>query len=307
MAESTNPPFWSVMLPVFRPEADYLKRALGSVLEQDPGSADMQISVIDDASPDVDSEQIVKSAAGHRVQFLRNETNLGLAGCWNRCVQLARGQWVHILHQDDYLLPGFYKRMQKAASDHPNADLIAARSFEVDGAGIIVAITPRIPTLENGGTSVSEFYYTNPLRCPGVAVKREFYELRGGFRRDLTFTLDWEMWTRVISNGSGVVLPEILTAYRYSGKNEAARLCSSGEAFEDRSRLNKILAERYPDFDSRRAHRETCRSAIAHADGFRDAGDLKGATANLAFWNRNATVKQKCWRALDSFVRRVIG
>ena len=32
----------------------------------------------------------------------------GLAGIWNRCIERARGEWVHILHQDDIVLPGFY-------------------------------------------------------------------------------------------------------------------------------------------------------------------------------------------------------
>ena len=85
--------------------------------------------MVDDCSPEGDVAALVKSVAGDRVTFVRNERNLGMAGCWNKCVQIARGRWVHLLHQDDYLNPGFYERLEQAEKQHPDVDLLATRSF----------------------------------------------------------------------------------------------------------------------------------------------------------------------------------
>jgi cellulose synthase/poly-beta-1,6-N-acetylglucosamine synthase-like glycosyltransferase len=50
--ESCLRPFWSVMIPAYRPDAGYLRQALESVLQQAPGPEQMQIEVVDDCSSD---------------------------------------------------------------------------------------------------------------------------------------------------------------------------------------------------------------------------------------------------------------
>src|SRR5208282_2916526 len=53
LAPVRNPgarPFWSVIVPLYE-RRTYLKQCLDSVLEQDPGPEEMEILVVDDASP----------------------------------------------------------------------------------------------------------------------------------------------------------------------------------------------------------------------------------------------------------------
>src|SRR5947208_12120355 len=108
-------PYWSVMIPTYNPRADYLEETLNSILQQDPGPEQMQIEVIDDCSTDDTPCEITGRVGGGRVTFHAEPQNLGLANCWNRCIERARGHWVHILHQDDIVLPSFYDRMRKGA------------------------------------------------------------------------------------------------------------------------------------------------------------------------------------------------
>src|SRR6266480_6472474 len=108
-------PFWSVMIPTYNPRADYLEESLHSVLQQDPGPEQMQIEVIDDCSMDNTSSELVCRVGAGRVAFHAEPQNRGLANTWNRCIERARGNWVHILHQDDIVLPGFYDQLRKGA------------------------------------------------------------------------------------------------------------------------------------------------------------------------------------------------
>jgi glycosyltransferase involved in cell wall biosynthesis len=303
MTESTNSPFWSVMIPTYNPRPQCLEQTLRSVLAQDPGCVEMQIMVIDDASSEIDTESIVRAVGGDRIQFHRSEKNRGLAGSWNHCIECARGSWVHILHQDDFVLAGFYECIKTTALNHPDVQFIATRSYFVDRVGIIEGVTPRVQTLEKGGHSISDFYYANPIQCPGVVVQRDFYLQNGGFRADLNYTLDVELWARVIDQKGGVVLPDILAAFRVSGKSESSRLLRSADAFNDRIRLSLLFAERYSDFNFRRARREMCWEALLKARQFRQAGDLDSAAAYLTFWKKNATVNQKCCRTVSSIAR----
>src|SRR5215467_5604297 len=106
-------PFWSVMVPVYN-RTKYLEKTLASVLAQDLGPKEMQIEVVDDCSTLNDPEPLVRRIAGDRVNFVRNSRNLGLVANFNNCIGRARGHWVHLLHTDDYLLPGFYERLKAA-------------------------------------------------------------------------------------------------------------------------------------------------------------------------------------------------
>ena len=185
-------PNWSVMVPAYNPRLDYMTQALRSVLDQDPGPERMQIEVVDDCSTKVDVASMVKGVAGERVTYSRNQKNLGLAGCWNACIARARGVWVHILHQDDFVLPGFYKRLEDAAQSHPEAGLLASRSFYVDDQGIIQGVTFRLRNLEKGGHAVNDFYSFNPINAPEWLCAEIFMPGLVDFEKDLKYALDWE-------------------------------------------------------------------------------------------------------------------
>jgi glycosyltransferase involved in cell wall biosynthesis len=300
-------PFWSVMIPAYNPRRDYLEQALNSVLSQALGPDRMQIEVVDDCSDNPDVASMVRSIAGDRVAFSRNPSNLGLAGCWNACIERSKGTWVHLLHQDDYVLPGFYAHLESLAHANTEVALIAARSFQVTEDGVIEGVTGRILGLEHGGKDARELYYESPVRCPGIIVRRDFYERHGGFRSDLKFTLDYEMWTRAISTSGGLATPEVLAAYRYASGNETSRLIRTGEAFEDYSRLHRIFAHRYADFDIKRASRNICGTAISYSERLDQLGDHEAARACFTFWKRESTLSQKVRHLLGSAVRRVSG
>jgi glycosyltransferase involved in cell wall biosynthesis len=289
-------PFWSVMIPTYNPKPHYLERTFKSVLSQYAGVGKMHIEVVDDCSPDVDAEKMVRSLAGDRVHFSQTPENMGLAGCWNTCIARARGEWVHILHQDDYVLTGFYDEIERLARSIPHMGLIAVRSFFVDEKGVITGMTPRLQPLEKGSRNVESFFYGSPIQCPGVTVRRNAYENHGGFSSDLCYTLDWEMWTRIIGREGGVVSPQILACYRMSRENTSNRLARTGETLVDISRLHKLFTERYRDFNPNKANRRVCEFALEQAWLFSTLNDREAEQANLRYWRRHAPLYAKAKR-----------
>jgi glycosyltransferase involved in cell wall biosynthesis len=287
------------MVPTYRPREKYLRQTLGSVLRQDPGPEQMQIEVVDDGSQDVDVAALVKSIAGERITFSRNQKNLGLAGCWNTCIERSRGHWVHILHQDDYVLPGFYERLARAGQLHPEVSLLATRAFYVDTEDVILGVTDRLRHMEDGSCLVDDFFYATPIQCPGVVVKRAFYEAHGGFRSDLSFVLDCEMWARVVSTAGGLVTSEVLSCYRKSEINETGRLDRRAESLRDLERLNQDFAGRYAGFDRKKAARRVYDLALSQADRFSKTGDSAGTKANLDYWRRYAPASLRLRRLLQ--------
>src|SRR5262249_55421942 len=107
--DGVDRPFWSVMIPTYE-SGHRLQRTLESVLAQDPGPDEMQIRVIDDGTVVDDPRFLVNRVAGSRVTVWRHGRNVGAPVNFTTCVQQAAGRWVHILHSDDVVLPGFYER-----------------------------------------------------------------------------------------------------------------------------------------------------------------------------------------------------
>jgi glycosyltransferase involved in cell wall biosynthesis len=290
-ADGSSRPFWSVMIPTYNPPADYLKQCLCSVLMQDPGLEQMQIEVIDDCSTKVDVAALVQKIAGSRVKVFKAPQNLGLAGCWNSCIERSHGKWVHILHQDDYVMPGFYQKIKLTSEKHPQVALIATRSFIIGEDGHILTVSERLYNLENGGREVNSFFYVTPIQCPGIVVKRDFYEVYGGFRMGLKYVLDREMWVRVINSVGGVVIPDVLSAYRVSNGNESNRLNQTETGLIDFERLNQIFASQFPNFSIKTARALMCDMAWAQAWRYSVEGNLPASKYYSKYWKKNATAK----------------
>jgi glycosyltransferase involved in cell wall biosynthesis len=296
-------PDWSVMIPTFNC-ARFLRQTLGSVLSQDLGRDRMQIEVVDDCSTVDRPEVIVEDLGRGRVNFHRTPRNEGPTATFNRCIRRSRGKLVHILHGDDYVLPGFYAQVAALAARYPDLSLLATRSFFVDEEGVIAGVTSRVRGLEDGGHSVDDFYRGLPVQCAGVVVRRSFYERNGGFVRALTHTADWEMWTRAVAGGGGLVSPQVLACYRVTDGNDTGRLMRTGENLRDYLRLYDIFASRYPGWDRTWALNYVRLLAVRQANRFSERGDEEAYRANLAFWKELTPLHRRLRSYLGRLIRR---
>jgi glycosyltransferase involved in cell wall biosynthesis len=245
-ASKTEPFFWSVMIPCYNARPDYLEAALRSVLQQAP--PEMQIEIIDDCSPNGAPVELVWKIAGDRVAIHREEKNLGMAGVWNRCIERAKGEWVHILHQDDLLLPGFYEKLKIGADSPAAPGLLYCRHAFIDAQrrqsslsyldaekpGCLDEALPRMARMQM-------------IQTPAVVVRRSVYETLGGFRPDLRSTLDWEMWCRIAGQFPVWYEPEVLACYRMHPDNASSRFMAEGSDIEDIRKCIEIISGYLPD------------------------------------------------------------
>ena len=273
-------PFWSVMIPAYEP-SEFLERTLRSVLEQDPGPDRMQIAVVDDRSPTVDVEALVARVAPGRVEVYRNPENLGLAGNWNASIRHARGRWVHLLHQDDFILPGFYERLARADGD-PEVGMAFCQTaaFESEGEWMFIS------ALERRGAGPIDDWRRKILRgqrlfCPAAVVRRDVYEAVGGFRVDLKFVLDWEMWTRIAGIAPVWFEPSVLACYRVHERSETNRLRKVGLEILDGAFGIALVRDASPPelrpIVGRDLRELLCREGFAQVSRLLEAGEVRPA------------------------------
>ena len=245
---SVRSPRFSVMLPTYEPD-EKLCRALASVLSQAPSTDQMQISVVDDASKRSDVAALVHAAdPSGRVELIRHDRRLGLGGNWNRAVAAARGDLVHLLHQDDYVLPGFYRRIDEVFHRTPSVGMAFCRCRIVDGDDRLIKISSRLrwtPGTIHGW--LPRIAQRQRVQCPAAVVARSTYESVGGYRTDLCLALDWEMWVRIAARHEVGYEPRTLAAYCRHEANESARLAASGAVWPDIVQAIAINAASFPE------------------------------------------------------------
>ncbi|MBN1980132.1 MAG: glycosyltransferase [Chitinivibrionales bacterium] len=199
VSQNTPRPFWSVMIPTYN-RLTYLAQTLESVLLQDPGPAEMQIEVVDNASSQ-DVEELVHRVGRGRINFYRQSQNVGMSANWTTCVQRAHGHWIHILHDDDLLFPRFYQTYQQFIEDHPEVKMMFCRVLAIDEHGEWQQVLSSPPHQSFSGivpSCLENLAQTNFIVAPTVVVTRHIYEQLGGFMSCLSYAPDWEMWLRIV-------------------------------------------------------------------------------------------------------------
>jgi len=224
LPDDDSRPFWSVMIPTYNPRADYLEETLHSVLQQDPGPEEMQIEIVDDCSKDSTASEVIRRVGAGRVMFQTEAQNRGLANNWNRCIERARGQWVHILHQDDIVLPGFYDALRKGAECR-DAGAIFCRHAIADSKGEWFQLSE----LHREWAGLLDDWHAKIttqqlIQFAAIVVRRRIYEHLGGFLPHLHYVPDWEMWQRIASQFPFWFEPSILACYRLHGSSATSRL-----------------------------------------------------------------------------------
>jgi glycosyltransferase involved in cell wall biosynthesis len=260
-------PAISVVIPTYEPER-FLIDAVRSVLAQDPGPAQMQIAIVDDGSTNVRAAALLTGIVpADRIEYHEHTDRLGLAGNWNRAITHARGEFIHILHQDDTVHPEFYAALLSGLRTSQRIGMGFCRHAFIDESGRVERISHRerwrAGVLPRWLDRISE---RQRLQCPAAIVRRDVYETLGGFKADLHYALDWEMWVRIASAYDVWYEPRVLANYRRHRGTETARLQAADQITADMMSAIAALSMHLPP--ARRArlqHRAYLRVARIHA------------------------------------------
>lgn len=282
-----NPrPFWSVMIPAHKPN-NYVVEAIHSVLAQDPGSEQMQIEVLIDGPVSDEALDRIRRAGGARVSLYLHGKTVGQSRNLNTAIQRAAGEWIHILHHDDLVLPGFYSAIEDGVRAAPQIGAAFTRHAFIDEDGHWTKLSHlerRSAGIPSGLLEKMAVY--SRFQTPSIAVRKSVYEKLGGFREDLTFALDWEMWVRIACSYDVWFDPRILALYRTNSAGLSSGMRHSAEDMRDTKKAIEIMAAYLPAAFATRVKEESLRfygrGAMDMARQLYMVGDRSGARNQIA-------------------------
>ncbi len=204
----------SVVMPVWEPAAPQLERALRSIAEQEFGDIRHELVLVDDASRSDVARRCFERAALPHARYHRHETNQGGIANFNWCVSAARGRWIHMLHQDDWVEPRFYASLLRGEPGASPTDLRFCRTRlrEEPGGGT------RLMFDEAPAPGVLEAFLERQTVCQriqfaGAIFTRRAVETVGGFDPEIGPAADWEFWARLGSRFRVYYHPDLLATY----------------------------------------------------------------------------------------------
>jgi glycosyltransferase involved in cell wall biosynthesis len=127
----------SICIPTFN-RAHHLRNCLNSITASGLlGRGDVELCVSDNGSTD-DTRQVVKEAEQRNpVRYFRNEQNLGLARNFIKVVEMASGEFVWLLGDDDMLLPGALDGVIGLIDRHSEVDFFYINSFHLSAEYVL--------------------------------------------------------------------------------------------------------------------------------------------------------------------------
>jgi glycosyltransferase involved in cell wall biosynthesis len=277
----------TVALPTYN-GARHLREALAGLREQAGVTFDLIVS--DDRSDD-ETLAIVRAEMGDLAQVFVNSERLGLAGNWDRCVELSRTQHVAIFHQDDVMRLGHLAAHLAAFEVNPALGFVASAAGVVDDAGreIPESVVGRGGCGDRDrvfatGEFVEELAIENPLRCSAVSINAEAHAEVGGFDPTFRYVVDWDFWLRVARVRPVAWLARPTVAIRWHSSSETHRFKGGTTDLEETARLLDSLYEvegaRFAGL-RRKADRRLARAYLNRAFESLKGGDPRLARACL--------------------------
>jgi len=191
-----------------------------SVINQD--FSDFELVIVDDCSTD-NTHDIALEFDDARIRFFVNDQNLGLVGNWNRCLKLANGEIIWILHDDDILETNALSNAARVFNSYKIDMLYGDSQAFSDEKSLESASTQKkvskVSVYKPGKEAILAIIRQGGV-CSTVSIRKEVFLSVGGFDPQFCYSPDVEYYPR-IAKGYPIAHTSEILAFRRSHKTRA--------------------------------------------------------------------------------------
>lgn len=192
--QEKNSPWVTVVIPTYN-RKELFCQTLQSVLSQENVPYSWEIIVVDntplDESGNTPALSVIRKLAAKNVKLYHNRKNLGSGYNWNRGAELAQGEWVCFLHDDDVLCRDALQQIGRLLNTKRNSKrklgYLSARKVEFQNKfGLRLSTEfPRQPqeVLTRFGVLICGHTGAGAPTC-GTTILKEAYIKAGGINYD---------------------------------------------------------------------------------------------------------------------------
>ena len=270
-------PLVTIAIPTYNRADYYLRQSLKSAVSQTYPA--IEIIVSDNCSTD-NTETVVRNFADPRIQYFRQEVNIGANNNFNFLLKQAKGDYFLLLQDDDLIDSDFLETCMKSVNYNINVGIIRTGTRAIDSQGNVFHESLNMV----GGLSTEDFFRgwfagkTTLYLCSTLFNTRRLREI-GGFKSKKNLFQDVIAEVQLASKFGRVDVQDIKASYRVHPLEMtfAARV---SDWCEDSFELLNLMCELVPE-ESKKIIRDA---------GMRFFSKLNYNTkspsnANIAQWN----------------------
>jgi glycosyltransferase involved in cell wall biosynthesis len=198
----------------------YLEATVKSVVEQT--YENWELIIVDDCSTD-NTQEVVTSVASRfgdpRIRFVTNPVRLGMVANWNRTVELANGQFIKVLGQDDILKPDCLAVQVAKMQQYPEVTVVTCARQVVGPTDKPILVRRCFPRegIYDGLETIQRCVLAgvNIIGEPvSVLFRASTLGTRELFEVSILYLLDLDFWLRLLAHGDLYFIAEPKTLFR---------------------------------------------------------------------------------------------
>jgi glycosyltransferase involved in cell wall biosynthesis len=293
------PPLVSILIPAYSPQ--FFAQALASALQQ--SWANTEVVVCDD-SPGDEIRAAVAASPDARIRYERHAPALGFSGNFTRLFELARGEYVKFLNDDDLLAPNCVERLLAGLRANPGTVIAASRRLLIDAQGSrlpdvaetepLVAKSQAIERIALGRylilSSVNRLGEPSTVLFRKDAIRVDNGSLFNWGGNEYVCLADLSLWLRVLGAGHAWWDDSPLSAYRqHPGQLQRSPAAAARCVIERWLIVEDAVKAGFLD------------DAVERESAFRTAG------TNFRFWTDREDAPPEFRQALAEFAPRIPG
>lgn len=230
-SERKNDVLFTIAIPTYKRPL-LLENALQSAIDQLKVD-DYEIIIVDNDPEHSESENVVQKYLDKNVYYFKNEENIGIYSNWNRCIELAKGKYISILNDDDWLSKNYLNTCQKKLESDKEIDGLYFRHYNVDyrnGDGfdekddrLMIKKTLGLLSKKSKKLELFDFFLGNKSAGSlGVLMKTQYLRELGGYNEDYYPSSDYVLHARYCNDHNVLLINKKLNYYRIA-VNESAK------------------------------------------------------------------------------------
>ncbi len=218
----------SILMPVYNVEQKWLEKCIQSV--QNQFYSNWELCMADDCSTDSSVRSTLEkyAASDERIKVVFRDENGHISRATNSALEIATGEFVALLDNDDELAPIAFYEVVKALNENPELDLIYSDEDKIDTEG------NRFDPAFKPDWSPDLLLGTNYISHLGVYRRTIMNEI-GGFRPGFEGSQDYDLVLRFTEQTTARRIhhiPKILYYWRILPTSTASNQSTKGYAFE---------------------------------------------------------------------------
>jgi len=215
----------SIIMPVYNPPLEFLRRAIASVTGQ--VYKNWELCIADDRSTDPEIHSLLETIAEEnpKVKVIFRDENGNISKATNTAIEMADGEFLLFLDHDDELTPDALGEVGVYLAEHPDTDILYSDDDKIDTDGR--RFSPQFKPDYSPELLLSYMYFGHLL-----TVRKSLCDRLGGMRHRFDGSQDYDFVLRASELTRNIAhLPLILYHWRVLPGSTAASGAAKPDSF----------------------------------------------------------------------------